>query len=140
MSKSLLTSAVSDVVPVPISVEVLHGEFIRIKDGQNINDVKDPASLISIFAQAHEQAKLRMEALAPVSPGAVSTEPTDFEGMKLSEEEVEAIKVRRKSAQYIKDGIDVEHIYSLNDLVSAFKIALVRAEREKLLNQAFARD
>src|SRR3989344_4400890 len=131
MSQSSLVGATSVEVLVPISVEVLHGEFIRIKNGINIDDVKNPDSFISIFEHASKQAKLRMEALAPVSP-IVSTEPTDFEGMKLSGEEIDVIKSCRNTAQFIKDSIDIEHINNMDDLVRTFKIALVRAEREKL--------
>src|SRR3989344_7910311 len=120
-------------VLVPISVEVLHREFALIKERINIDDVKNSVSFISVFAHAHEQAKFRMEALAPVSLF-VSTMPTDFEGMMLSEEEVEAIKMCRNNAKHIKDSIDIEHINNMDDLVRTFKIALIRAEREKLLS------
>lgn len=64
----------------------------------------------------------------------------EFEGMKLSKKEVEAIQARRAAAQDIKDGIDIEHINNWDDLVLAFKIAHGRAEARRPIDQVPALD
>lgn len=59
-----------------------------------------------------------------------------FEGMELTPEQIEQIQAVRARAQYIKDGIDLEHVHTDVELVRVFENAFIRAKREVELNKA----
>lgn len=61
--------------------------------------------------------------------------PNDLVGLNLSDDRVQRIVNLRKTAQFIKDSIDIELIMSMSDFVKIFRTALVRAEREKTLDK-----